>query len=252
MTLKSWRDTLIPILRKKDPQLAEATDNESLWQIYHNVLLRLVVDIMESIFVNNWDVTVTHFNLPSGQPMGVQHARNPPRPGIKVHRKDIAALFPQFYGIGDADVIPYITLPPATKVSGFSDSVQTVLKLRNSLATVEIAIRRRGLNAGVAPTILRLCRLPFEGEHNKFRTLYFVISLSADFKLLWGGHPDMPAYKRWVTTAFSELRRLSSEVRWAEVKQQYQLLYAHRTESPIQEMQRQILEKGRKQQGSGQ
>ena len=45
----------------------------------------------------------------------------------------------------------------------------------------------------------------------------------------------MPAYKRWVTTAFSELRRLSSEVRWAEVKEQYQLLYANRTESPTQE-----------------
>src|SRR5262249_11810216 len=122
---------------------------------------------------------------------------------------------------------------------GFSNSAQTVLKFRNSLATVEIAIRPRGLNAGVAPTILTLCRLPWQKEHNKFLTLSFVISLSAEFSGLRGGHPDMSAYKKWVTTAFSALRRLSSEVRWAEVKEQYQLLYAHRTESSIHEMQRQ-------------
>jgi hypothetical protein len=62
----------------------------------------------------------------------------------------------------------------------------------------------------------------------------------------------MPAHKKWVTTAFSELRRLSSEVRWTEVKEQYQLLYAYRKESPMQEMLRQGWEKARKQQNSGQ
>ena len=57
----------------------------------------------------------------------------------------------------------------------------------------------------------------------------------------------MPDYKKWVTIAFAELRRLSSEVRWAEIRENYQLLYAHRTESYIDEM----LRKAREQLESG-
>src|SRR5262245_6662297 len=44
---RPWQDTIIPILRNKAPDLAEATDHQSLEQIYRNVLLRLVLDIME-------------------------------------------------------------------------------------------------------------------------------------------------------------------------------------------------------------
>jgi hypothetical protein len=191
----------------KNPHLAEATDNQSLMQIYRNVLLRLVLDVMESIFVNNWDVTVTHFNLPSGQGTQCQPASNPPRHGIKVQRKDIAAYFPQSHGIGDADFIPSITLPPNTKVSGFSDSAQTVLKLQNSLAKVEIAIKPRGIKSGVGMTILSLCRRNFDEEY-KFRTISFVISLSAEFNGLRGGGLD---HRVGHPTPFSPIRMLGAE-----------------------------------------
>jgi hypothetical protein len=174
--LRSWEETIVPILRQAAPQLVDATDPQSLEQIYRDVLLRIVLDVIEMTFMQSWDTTVTHFNLPSGQRTQFQAASNPPRHGIKMPRKNIAAHFPQSYGLQEAAFLSHLNLPPKTEVFGVPDSAQTVLKLQNAFATVKIAITHRGMKSGVGEAIHSLCRLNVNEEH-KFRTISFVISI---------------------------------------------------------------------------
>ena len=233
---------IIPQLFQEAPHLEAATDNQALEQIYRNVLLRIVFDVLSFTFVKSWDATVTRFRLPTGGEAKYQAASDPPRSGTRVQRKAIIAeYFPKSYGLRDDDFLAFLNLPPNTKPSGVSDETQTVLKFQNIFAKVEIAIKSRGVKSDLGWTLLNLCRLDM-AEANKFRIVSFTTSLSAEFSWLRSGHPDMPDYKKWVTIAFSELRRLSSEVRWAETREQYQLLYAHRTESHIEEMDRKFRE----------
>jgi hypothetical protein len=244
--IRSGAQVVVQLLQE-NPHLREAMDNPTLEHIYRDVLLSIVLDTLSFTFSKSWDATVTHFRLPTGREGRYQAASDPPRPGTRVQRKDlIDAHFSQFYALRDDDFLASFVLPPNTAISGVSDQIQTVLKFKNTFATVEIAIKPRGVKSGLGWAILNLCRLEW-GESDKFRTVAFTLSLSAEFNWLRSGHPQMPDYKKWVTIAFAELRRLSSEVRWAETKEDYQLLYAHRTESHIDEM----LRKAREQLESG-
>ena len=151
VSFSPWWNKIVPTLREEAPDLAEATDFTSLMQIYNDVLLRIVLDVMERTFEGSWDITVTHYNLPTGGSRSYTPATDPPRHGIKVQHKDIAKLFPQSYGLRDTGSSPHLTLPPNTKLSRGSN-IPWILKLQNTFARVEIAIHRQGITSGVGPT----------------------------------------------------------------------------------------------------
>jgi hypothetical protein len=57
------------------------------------------------------------------------------------------------------------------------------------------------------------------------------------------GHPEMPLYRHWVDTMFAEVRRFHSESRWARMRDTYLLAYAHRLQTPMQELMNETLRK---------
>src|SRR5215510_10008765 len=79
-------------------------------------VLSLVLNVLEGVFGSNWDMTVTHFNLPTGGGGSYKPASDPPRHSIKMQHKEIAKLFPQSYGLSNANFSPHLTLPPNTNL----------------------------------------------------------------------------------------------------------------------------------------
>jgi hypothetical protein len=127
----------------------------------------------------------------------------------------------------------FLNLPPDTRVSGSADD-SFVLKLSNPFADVLLEISPRGVEPGLG-YLRSLCRVSFE-ENKQYRRPRYLVSLSARFSAIRSGHPDMPLYKEWVANMIGEIERFDSVRRWAAVRDRYLLIYAHRTETPLEEL----------------
>jgi len=236
--------TSLGMVVKTEPALVENRDDASLLHLYRDVLLRVVVDILSFTFVKSWDADPATHRLPTGTHTQYQAATDPPRQGMRITRDEIASRFPSCRLI-KSDFLYFLNLPPKTQLSGIRNPESTAIQLENKFVSVHILLKERGVEKGVG-TFQALCRLEND-QVSRYRVLSYVIELSAVFSPLRAEHPDMPLYKRWVDNMFSELKRLDSEQRWADLQREYILLYSNRTESPLEEMKRKLSEKVKEQ-----
>lgn len=231
---------LVPEIAAADPPLAAAQDDACLIKFFQSVLLRLTLDIRSFAYFTSWDAEPAHFDLPTGRQTLYRAAAEPPRAGEKLPRALLVSFFPEFPGLG-SETFSFLHLPPHTKVTPTTTADNVSLTFRNAFAHVTMTLRPHGVQPNVG--ILRdLCRLDPE-EEKRYRTVSFLVTLEAYFPAFRIGHPKMSSYRRWVSVAVSELQAIGSERRWQRTKDTYLLRYATRTESPMAEMQRKLLER---------
>lgn len=229
---------------KKQPTLLETADDSVSNALYLDVLLRHVVDLLSFAFSKSWDAEVVRFDLPHARETRYG-SREPKKEGTKVERQALVRLFPES-PILDSDFLKVLTLPPDTTVRRVpADGNTRSLELANPFATVTIMLKWHSSGRGIG-RLRDLCGLPMSGKYDEWLSATYLISLDARFEQLRSGHPEMPVYRRWVQTMFDELRAFDAERRWQEVKDAYQLYYAHRQETPLQQLMRETIEKAEK------
>lgn len=221
--------SIVQTVRDRDPSLfaqlmGERWTNEDIDrgdELYLDVLLRSIFDITAYAFGGNWKERVPSYRLAMRVTATPEEVR---KESVIVTLEDFATLFPDNSAVTEIPGID-MTLPPNSKLSGSSDEGRREMIIANPFFRATIALRFAESYAGVAPVIQRLCDLPDE-EKDKYWTVSFVVTLSAVFERLKGGHPDMALYEQWVDTTFEQIRNnCDSEARWKSLIETYKLYY---------------------------
>lgn len=112
------------------------------------------------------------------------------------------------------------------------DNQLVEVRLSNPFVRVSITVQSHSGGGGLG-RIGDVCGLKPDretGERHTHRS--WTLALHADFEPLRSGHPDMPKYKEWVETMFSQLRgELDAEERWRRLRAEYQFEASLRTAS---------------------
>jgi len=113
-----------------------------------------------------------------------------------------------------------IVVEPPTKLPGSKSTI----RIGNSFCNVAIEINSLGASLGLGslarfgppgewlpPTRVRVVggspALDFEPVNDRLGLVSYKISATASFSALRSGHPEMPAYKIWVSELFASLRQ---------------------------------------------
>lgn len=214
-------------------------DNLVLSQLYRDVLVRQLLDTLRFTYLKSWDAQPSRFELPTGGGH-ITYAARAVWTGRKLGGADLVAACGGSPGWVSSK-FEFLNLPPNTDVSGVTQPESFVLRLRNAFSDVSLEVTSRGVESGLGP-LRELCHIGFEAEKDYWRPRYSV-ALSATFSTLRSGHPEMPLYKHWVDTMIGEIERFDSVRRWAALRDQYLLIYAHRTRTPLQELMEETVRK---------
>ncbi len=241
---------LVAELSKDRSALLANDDDELSNGLYLDILLRHVVDLLTRTFAKSWDAEVVRFDLPRG--METRYGEHTPhREGGEINRQTLVNLFPEsavlafIPPVDAADVFNVLNVPPNTTVVRLPGGKDTrALELRNPFATVTISLRWHSSQRGIG-RLQDVCNLPMSGNYDNWLSATYSISVRARFQRLRSGHPDMPLYRRWVDTMFSEIRGFDAERRWQAVKEAFQLYATYRRQA-LEEMMRETIEKSRK------
>ena len=209
-------------------------DAGGLSRFYRRVILRQILEALRFTFNNSWDAQPSRFELPTGGGSSTLYAARTVRPGRKLTNQELINAFGGDVTVGSGR-FEHLNLPPDTLVlqAGHTETASSV-KFQNDFVGVTLTITD-GEMAGDAGPFRQLCHLPLS-EADGFRRPRYRVSLSATFRSLRSGHPDMPLYRHWVETMMDEVQRLEPTKRWERMKDEYLLLYSQRTQTPLKEL----------------
>ena len=191
---------------------ATAEDNGTGGDLYFDVLLRMVVDLLFGLYRNAWDLKVIRRLLYSHRSVSWEPNEGAPSPGF-ITREDFQKSFPEsralkvedFPAIGNKLAVPSGTsLDGKTETIGVSPHKRT-LSLNNSYVELKVELIFSSFTSGGIGHLGLLLGLSGE-ESEKFSTCSCEINLSAKFSRLRSGHPEMPRYRRWVDGMFEEIQ----------------------------------------------
>ncbi len=180
--------------------------------LYFDVLLRMIADVLFGLYSNTWDLKVTRrigyadrtvFSESYGGSVPVQ----------KFSWGDFQRLFPEsrslqverFGGISNT-----LAVPPGTKLNGKTESIvgsphKRTLRFDNPYVEVEFELTSSSANFVGIGDLGSLLGMSKE-ERQKFCTRTIELRLSAKFRRLKSGHPEMEKYRRWVDGLFEHLQ----------------------------------------------
>jgi len=219
--------TMVSMFKSTDPSLwllgPEAKwDNEHaerVDELYFDVLLRSLIDVLSFTFPTSWTNTLPPYTV------GMRVTSSPVDPKeVTVDVERLKELFPQSLIMKEVPGMSF-NLPPKTAVVPEPGDIGLAITFKNPFATVRIGIRKSEVWDGVGEGVRRLCQMEDDGR-DRYRTIGFIIKMSAQFERLRTGHPEMPKYKEWVDTMFTATRNdCDSDLRWKSLLETYQIFY---------------------------
>ncbi len=202
---------------------------EEVHRLYLDVLLREIAETLYSAFSGSWDADIKHFDLPIGG--GSSTVRTPMRDGVEIPWQKMSEVFPESRSLqvfDDFNSHRTMVLPPGSRLAGGSGKLNRSLEIDNPFVTVKINIEWQLGTMQFGAELKKMCDISTEdpGPDMGYWTAQYLISLTADFKALKIGNPDMKVHKRWVDTMFREIQfKCDSELRWSQLKEAYQLYH---------------------------
>lgn len=197
----------------------ENSDDELGQEKYFDVLFRLILDHLNFLYRNVWDIKVIRYNLQYGAFKFEPNERAPS--GDFIAREDFVKIFPDCRAlsvetlghIGESFAVPYGTyLRGETKF--FRDKnkpYKREFSLKNSFVQVTIELTSSTWSVGIGELGMYL---NFTREvSEKFCSQVSDVKLSAKFNRLKIGHPEMFRYRRWVDVMFEEIQEGFDAVR---------------------------------------
>jgi len=202
-------------------------DINGLLAVYQDVLVSYVMDMMCTTFRGSWNTEVFSFET-ARVTTHTSEVRGPVRPGLVVERRKLVKDLPHGPVVNDvAGIAIEFTVPEHTAVTWkptkATEDTTRVLEMSNAFVSLTVTIEREAYVLGSGGLIAFVGTSLEESQKTTF-TLSYVMKVHASFERLLSGHPDMPAYTRWVDTLFGLLRQLDAEQRWRRIKQDYLLL----------------------------
>ena len=205
--------------------------------LYFDILLRMVFDVLFRLYIHNWDAKISHFDLPHGTESRWGPQEDAPHPEF-VTWDEIKKWIPDTRVL-DVNVGHFtkMAVPYGTKLNVNTDYTKETkspfrrkLTLKNSFVTLSISISKASGVVGVG-SFSRL--LGYSDDiSNRFWTSTYLIELAADFNPLRSGHPDMPRYRRWVDALFEELQKNFDARKHWERSRDWYLLFQDKTKQP--------------------
>ena len=198
-------------------------------ELYFDLLLRSIVDLLCGIYRNAWDMKVIRRFMYASKSISMHSHEGAPSPDF-ISRDEFQRLFPEsrtlkvaiFPGGGERLAVPSCTrLLGMTELDSERYPYKRTLVLKNSFVEVTIVwafsnFTRAGLGD------LGLLLGFDEEERNKFSTYKCEFILTAKFKRLKSGHPEMQRFRRWVDVMFEELQEnFDSKRLWERGKEWY-------------------------------
>lgn len=184
----------------------EAGADETGQDLYFDVLLRMVLDDLYTLYRNVWDLQVTWSDVPFGR-VKWQANEGAPRGGF-IEREEFMKVFPdskalqvERYGI----VGNKLSVPNGTRLAaGTNQPDRRTFFFKNPFIEVGVDLAFSSCSVGIGE--LRLLIGLSREESEKFYTEACEVKLSAKFNRFRSGHPEMYRYRRWVDGMFEELQ----------------------------------------------
>lgn len=214
------------VSRMKDTAGTDGTGGD----LYFDVLLRMIVDLLFDLYRYTWDLKVVRRFQYSGRSVSWEPHDGVPHSEF-INREVFQKLFPESHALR-VESIPgggeKVAVPPGTKLGGKTELLggnphRRTLSLGNSYVKMTIGLTFSSLSTfGIGDLELLLGLSREEGE--RYSTYLCEINLSADFRRLKSGHPDMQRYRRWVDVFFEEIQEnFDSRRHWERGKDWYTL-----------------------------
>lgn len=224
-------------MTKKDTSLRDDRTVEKGDALYFDILLRMVLDVLFRLYIYNWDVKISHFDLPHGTQSRWGPQLDAPNPEF-ITWDEIKKWIPDARTLDiDPDRFTKMAVPYGTKISVKTDSrkednepYKRSFIIKNPFVTLSISIARAGGVIGVG-SLRRLLGYS-EDTNNRFWTSTYIMDLAAEFNPLRSGHPDMPRYHRWVDALFEELQASFDARKHWEKSRDWYLLFQNKMEQP--------------------
>jgi hypothetical protein len=201
-------------------------DTAALQDLYMDVLVSYVMDIMGSVFGTTWHPDVFSFELAYSRITTFGPAPHTPViPGSTVEIRELVKRLPHEPVFADKNRhATKFVVPPRTTVVHWKaqDDGSRVLEMANPFVKVTMTVERHfwGVGSGALGALLGLS---VDQSQKETCTVAYVMKLHASFERLRSGHPLMPQHVKWVDTLFSQLGKLNGEEKWHRLKQEYAL-----------------------------
>ena len=180
--------------------------------LYFDVLLRMVVDLLFGMYRNAWDLKFVHRFIYSHRTIKLEPHQGAPPPKF-IAREEFRKLFPESRALrveGFAAIGDKLAVPSGTRLGGKTEFVggrphNRILSLKNPFVEVTVGLTFSSFSrTGIGDLGLLLGVSREESE--KFSTYSCEVNLSAKFNRLRSGHPEMERYRRWVDVMFQEIQ----------------------------------------------
>lgn len=215
----------------RDPSLLGEKPG-GLGQLYFDVLLRMVLHTLFSLYHAHWDIKHRFIDLPYTTQSATWTQESELPPVEFVTSEDMKKLFPDLPTL-EVSLPPFdrMAVPLQTKVTGKTEFTKgslvepflRKLSIMNPFVTIDITVSCSGGNRGVG-SLAQLLRYSPEANDRLWTAIY-IVQLSAKFEALRSGHPEMPKYHRWVDVLFAQLQtQLDARKHWEKAREQFLLL----------------------------
>lgn len=183
---------------------------------YYDIITALIIGDLLLLYSEGWDINLT---VADSEVLGRSVTCRPsPTPGATiVTRQEFSPLFDEPRLLETLPLAAWdrkIKLPPATKMVLNRDYTGQTITLTNTYARVRITIALSSIMPGMG-ALSKWVKIP-EEEQEKYTSVVFRVTVTAEYAYWRSGHPEMPVYKKWVNTMTEYLRSDLSSAAWED------------------------------------